>query len=79
MAEKKNEPVRPLCLELQDAQAEIFGAIKKVAEKRCLPWYLVEPIVSDAAKQVSENARQERQNAAAMYEKQLKEFEQDQK
>lgn len=78
MDNKKQQPVRPLCLELQDAQAEIFGAIKKVAEKRHLPWYLVEPIITDAAKQVSENARQERLNAAAIYEKQLKEFEQEQ-
>lgn len=78
MDKKKDKPARPLCLELQDAQAEIFGTIKKVAEKRHLPWYLIEPIISDAAKQVSENARQERQSAAALYEKQLREFEQEQ-
>ncbi len=80
MDKKKNtdKPARPLCLELQDAQAEIFGAIKQVAQKRHLPWYLIEPIISDAAKQVSGNARQERQSAAALYEKQLREFEQEQ-
>lgn len=77
MDKKTDKPGRPLCLELQEARADIFGVIKKVAEDRHLPWYLIEPIVSDAAKQVSENARQERQTAAAMYEKQLKEFEQD--
>lgn len=78
MADKKKEPARPLCLELQDAQTEIFGTIKKIAEKRGLPWYLLEYIVTDAAKQVAENARQERQGAAAMYEKQLEEFKKDQ-
>ena len=76
MAKKTDKPTRPLCLELQDAKAEIFEAIKKAAEDKRLPWYLIEPIVSDAAKQVSENARQERQTAAELYEKQLSEFEQ---
>lgn len=74
MKEKATPPVRPLCLELEDAKAEIFAVINMTPKKHNIPFYLLESIVMEAARQVSEVARQERELAAADYEKQVAEF-----
>ena len=67
------KPSRPTCLELVDAKAEIFKTINDVSKKRQIPFWLLESIILDAARQVSELAAKERENAKQAYEKQLEE------
>lgn len=71
---EKNPPVRPLCLELEDAKAEIFSIISMTAKKHKIPFYLLESVVTEAARQVSGLAQKEREEAARDYERQLYEF-----
>lgn len=69
------KPVRPLVLELDDAREEIFAAINRATSERHIPFYLLENIVYDAARQVSEHAKSERDRIKNAYEIQLAEFE----
>lgn len=69
------KPVRPLVLELDDAREEIFAAINRAMSERHIPFYLLENIVYDAARQVSEHAKSERDRIKNAYEIQLAEFE----
>lgn len=61
---------RPMCLELDDAKAEIFALIEKLHTERKIPFYLIENITNDAARQVSSCADMEREAAMRLYEKQ---------
>lgn len=70
MKEVKTTPVRPLALEIDDAKEEIFGVINRMASERHIPFYLLENIVNDAARQVTELAKAERENAKRTYEMQ---------
>lgn len=74
---KKEAPARPLCMELVEAKADIMNAINAVVINRKIPFYLLESIVADAARQVAERARAERERAQQMYEQQLEEFKKD--
>lgn len=67
-------PTQPLCLALEEAKAEIFAAINMTAKKHELPFYLLEHIVNEAARQTSECAKNERESASREYERQLFEF-----
>lgn len=67
MKDPKTKPVRPLVLEIDDAKDEIFGAINRMASERHIPFYLLESIVNDAARQVTELAKTERENAKRTY------------
>ncbi len=69
----KSAPERPLCLELAEAKADIINAIN-AATKRQIPFFLLEDIVKDAARQVSEQAKAERVKAQRIYETQLAEY-----
>ena len=69
------KPVQPLCLALTEAEEEITAAINNAAKNHRIPFYLLEPIVTNAARQVSGFAAVERQNAKAAYDKQLEEYE----
>ena len=71
---EKTPPVRPLCLELEDAKAEIFSVITMTAKKHNIPFYLLESIVAEAAQQVSVFAKKERETAEKSYSQQLAEF-----
>lgn len=73
---KMNEKTvtRPLCLELDDAKAEIFAAVNMTSKKHNIPFYLLESIVNEAARQVSNLAKAERETAAADYERQIAEM-----
>ena len=71
---EKTTPVRPLVLELDDAREEIFGTINRLATERHIPFYLLEGIINDAAKQVSALAKAEREKAKQMYDEQLAEL-----
>ena len=68
---EKAAPERPLCLKLEDAKAEIFSAVAMAAKRHQVPFYLLESIVIDAARQVSDAAKKEREAAASDYERQL--------
>jgi len=74
MKDPKTKPVRPLVLEIDDAKDEIFGAINRMASERHIPFYLLESIVNDAARQVTELAKRERENAKRTYEAQTAEI-----
>lgn len=67
-------PVRPLILEMDDARSEIFDVINRMASERHIPFYLLEGIVNDAARQVMDLAKAEREKAKCAYDKQLAEM-----
>lgn len=71
---EKTKPVRPLILELDDAREEIFGTVNRLATERHIPFYLLESIMNDAARQVSALAKTEREKAKQMYDEQLAEM-----
>lgn len=74
--EKKEPPapIKPLCLALEEAKAEIFAAVNMASKKHNIPFFLLESIVQEAARQASGIANTERENAARTYEKQLTEY-----
>ena len=74
MNENKTEAVRPLCLELEDAKNEIVGTINRLAFQRHVPFYLLEGIIHDVDRQISELARKERETAKKTYEHQLRQI-----
>lgn len=63
----ETEIKKPLCLELEDARAEIFASINLTAKKHNIPFYLLESIVADAYRQVTAFAKQEREMAVKEY------------
>ena len=65
--QEKSSIQRPLCLELVDAKKEIFDTINMVSRQKNIPYYLLESIVNEAASQVANCARIERENAAREY------------
>lgn len=67
----KTTPVRPLVLELDDAREEIFGTVYRLATERHIPFYLLEGMMNDAARQVSALAKTEREKAKQMYDEQI--------
>lgn len=71
---EKTKPVRPLILELDDAREEIFGTVNRLATERHIPFYLLESMMNDAARQVSTLAKTEREKAKQMYDGQLAEM-----
>lgn len=68
---EKTKPVRPLILELDDAREEIFGTVNRLATERHIPFYLLEGMLNDAARQVSALAKTEREKAKQMYDEQI--------
>lgn len=70
----KTAPSRPLCLSLTDARRRIYSVINDLAQNQHIPFYLLEGIVNDAAREVKANAEIERTQAAELYQQQLKEF-----
>ena len=71
---RKEAPARPMCLELAEAQADIMNAINAAVRNRKIPFYLLESIVNDAARQVTGFAKAERTQAKKLYEQQLDEY-----
>lgn len=66
---------RSLCLELMDAKECIFGVINDFHKNHRIPFYLLESIVQDAARQVAAFAESERKSELQAYECKLKEAE----
>lgn len=76
MEDKKNtKPKQPLCLTYESAKADIFKAITDHIKAYGLPLFLAEVIVADAHAQIKALAQNEKNKAAALYEKQLAEYE----
>lgn len=68
---------RSLCLELMDAKECIFGVINDFHKNHRIPFYLLESIVLDAARQVTACAETERKNELRAYEQKLAESKKD--
>lgn len=62
---------KPMCMELEEAQEKIVCVINDCASR--VPFYLLESIVINSARQVSELARKERETAKRQYEQELSE------
>ena len=76
-AEKKTVktiPVRPFCLEYQDAKNEVFTSVNNAVHKHNIPFYLMENILSEALHKVREGAKAEMQQASDLYKKQIDEL-----
>ena len=72
---EKTPPVRPFCLEYEDAQREIVASVNAIVSKHKIPFYLLENIITNLAHQVSKNAEIERAEARQTYRTQLDEYE----
>lgn len=70
----KTIPVRPFCLEYQDAKNEVFTSVNNAVRKHNVPFYLMENILSEALHQVREGAKAEIQQATDSYKKQIDEL-----
>lgn len=70
--EKQNSPEKPFSLKYDEAENGIFCAVTEAA--RQIPFYLIEGMLTNILHQVREKARIERDTEKALFEKQLKEF-----
>lgn len=68
----KEQPKKPFCLTYEGAEDRIFYAVSKSAEE--IPFFMLEGILTNILHQVREKAKEERDNARMLYEKQLAEF-----
>lgn len=71
----KNQPTKPLILELTEAKTKIIKAINEALQVHKIPCSLLELILADNLSQIKEGARIERENAATLYKQQMKEYE----
>jgi hypothetical protein len=71
----EQEVTKPMCMELEEAKAQIVGVVNDCASR--VPFYLLESIVAGIAQQVASLADREREAAKKRYEKQCKEKEGD--
>lgn len=71
---EQNTPIRPLCLELEEAKAEIFAVINMTAKKHNIPFFLLEYIMQEATRQVVDLAKAERKQANENYTQQLAQY-----
>lgn len=62
---------KPLCLEIEEATAELNDAIKRIAEAHGLPCYILVPLVSDVLTRLENGKRIEVENAKRSYEQQI--------
>lgn len=69
-----NTPIKPFCIEYEEARTEIFNAISEVSKAHNVPFYLLEGIVESVLVQVREAKRSEMEMAQRTYEQQLKEY-----
>jgi hypothetical protein len=67
-------PVRPLCLELDEAKRDILAAVNQATTLRGIPCFLLEDILRDILAQVSAHANAEREKAREIFNKQLAEY-----
>ncbi len=77
IAEETKKVDRSLCLELMEAKNRIFGVINDLHQVHRIPFYLMESIVLDAARQVTACADSERKSEIQAYERKLAEAKKD--
>ncbi len=77
MNKGQTPPQKPLALLHEEAENIIFNAVSMAA--KLIPFYLLEGIMTNLLHQVREKAREEREGAARLYEKQLAEYEEAEK
>lgn len=69
------EPIRPFCIEHDEATREVAIAINTIMQKHSIPSYLMKDILSQALQGIREVASIELQNAKIAYQQQLEEYE----
>ena len=68
------QPVRPLCLRIKDARAEICASITQSAQKHNISYSILDLIVSDALYQIQSGAKNEVEQANKNYNQQIAEL-----
>lgn len=68
------EPIRPFCLEYEDATKQVNAAIYNAMITHNISCYYMKNILSEILHQVGEGAKNELHNAAIAYQKQLEEY-----
>ena len=68
----KEQPKKPFCLTYDDAENRIFNAVSESAKE--IPFFMLEGILTNILHQVREKAKEERDNARMLYEKQIAEY-----
>lgn len=58
---------KPLCLILEDANNELVAAVEDIAKRHGLPYYLLEPMVSDVLTKIQNGKRKEIEGARKKY------------
>jgi hypothetical protein len=61
-----------MCLELEEARGGLFDLVGKFHAERGIPFYLIESITNDVAREVSSCAKAEREAALRLYEEKCK-------
>lgn len=70
-----NKPIKPFCMDYEEARVEIFNAISQISKAHNIPFYLLENIIESVSIQVREGKRNELEMAQRTYEQQLQEYE----
>lgn len=68
------KPKKPLCIELEEAKAELVNLANDFHKGRNIPFFMLESIFADVFRQVATNAAAERTVAKNNFNKQLEEY-----
>lgn len=69
-----NQPIKPFCIDYEEARVEIFNAVSEASKVHNIPFYLLENIIESLLVQVREGKRNELEVSRRTYEQQLKEY-----
>lgn len=69
--QKNTTPEKHMCLRMEDAKADIFNLIDELHAERKIPFFMLEGIVTEAARQVTSCADAERTAAMQLYKNQF--------
>ena len=68
------QPVRPLCLRIKDAKAEICASITQSAQRHNISYSILELIICDVLHQVQDGTKAEVEQAQLTYNQQVAEL-----
>lgn len=71
----KKQIERPLILEMNDAENEIFKSISEIAHRRKIPFFLLKYILLEALQQIKDGAKNEVEQANVIYKRQMEDNE----
>lgn len=77
MSASNNKPTIPFALCYENAENRIFNAVSESANE--IPFYMLEGMLTNILHQVREKAKEERENARMLYEKQMAEYNESEK